>query len=500
MLMLEELHSHEKLVLLALRELGKASPEQIAAKSRLPINSVGRAIYWLAPKGLAEVQEQEEELISLGEEGKLYAERGLPERRALDYILKQGRAGVEELKSALGEKEAGIALGWLRRKNLAVIKEGMLTPTQEGMRGEKTLDEVLVEKLKEGELKKSELDENQRRALDMLKSRQDVIKMSERFLKTVALTQKGEELLQRGIEIEDEISQLTSEIILSGKWREKKFRRYDVTAMAPEALPAKLHPMRKIIEEIREIFLQMGFREIAGPIVESSFWNFDALFVPQDHPAREMQDTFYLEKPSTAKLPDKKTVAAIASAHESGGGTGSAGWGYRWSSEAAKAALLRTHTTSATIRELAKRNPPPVKVFCVGRIFRKEKISFKHLPEFHQIEGIVVGHVNFSNLLGLLKEFYYKMGFEKIRFRPGFFPYTEPSLEVEVFFEDKGKWLELGGAGIFRPEVSQPLGIKQPVLAWGLGLERLAMLRLGLDHITELYMSDIDWLRRSVVR
>lgn len=498
--MLEELHAHEKLVLLALQELGKASPEEIAAKSGLPINSVGRAIYWLVPKGLVEVQEKAEKIISLAEEGRLYAERGLPERYALEYLLRQGKAGVEELKSVLGEKEAGIALGWLRRKNLAVIKEGMLTPTQEGVRGEKTLDEVLLQRLKEGELKMGELDENQKRALELLKSRQNVIKISERFLKTVELTQEGKELLQKGIVVEDEISQLTAEILRSGAWRSKKFRRYDVAAMAPEALPAKAHPLRRIIEEIREIFLQMGFREIAGPIVESSFWNFDALFVPQDHPAREMQDTFYLSKPAAAKLPEKSTVAAIASAHESGGKTGSTGWRYRWSSEAAKAALLRTHTTAATIRELARRTPPPVKVFCVGRIFRNEKISFKHLPEFHQIEGIVVGNVNFANLLGLLKEFYHKMGFEKIRFRPGFFPYTEPSLEVEVFFADKGKWLELGGAGIFRPEVSQPLGIKEPVLAWGLGLERLAMLRLGLDHITALYMSDIDWLRRCEVR
>ncbi|MFV2041169.1 MAG: phenylalanine--tRNA ligase subunit alpha, partial [Candidatus Hydrothermarchaeales archaeon] len=157
--------------------------------------------------------------------------------------------------------------------------------------------------------------------------------------------------------------------------------------------------------------------------------------------------------------------------------------------------LLRTHTTSTTIRRLAEGGKQPIKVYSIGRVFRNERVSYKHLPEFHQIEGIVAGDVSFKNLLGILKEFYGRMGFDKIRFRPAYFPYTEPSLEVEVYFEQKKSWIELGGAGIFRPEVTEPLGITYPVLAWGLGLERLAMLRLDLTDIRALYRSDIDWLR-----
>lgn len=306
--------------------------------------------------------------------------------------------------------------------------------------------------------------------------------------------------MEKGIEITDEVSQLTHEHLKTGSYKDKKFRQYDVDTIVPELLNAKMHPLRNIIEEIRDIFLQMGFQEIQGPMAESSFWNFDALFVPQDHPAREMQDTFYLERPGVARLPDNETVDAVKSAHEDGGVSKSVGWRYKWNSDMARTTLLRTHTTATTIRALAERKKAPIKVFSVDRVFRNERITYKHIPEFHQCEGIVVGQVNFNNLLGILKEFYAKMGFEKVRFRPGFFPYTEPSLEVEVFFEEKGKWLELGGAGIFRPEVTEPLGITEPVLAWGLGLERLAMLRLNLNDIRVFYLSDIDELRRLPVR
>ena len=496
-----ELSKNEKLVLRALGELRRASPEEIAERTKLSLSAVNRALYWLVRKGLAEVEEREDSIISLDEEGRLYVERGLPERRALEYLQSRGgEAEISALNEVLDKSEVNIALGWLRRKNLANIARGKLTLTEKGRRGDKTEDERLLERLAKGEVMLSQLSEEERSALELLKSRQRVVKVEERSLKRARLTQRGEELVAKGVELEEELSQLTHEIIKRGDWRGKKLRRYDVTLPAPELLPAKLHPLRVIIDEIRSIFLQMGFKEISGPLVESSFWNFDALFVPQDHPAREMQDTFYLETPATASLPDAATVEAVKAAHESGGGTGSVGWRYEWSEEVARTALLRTHTTTTTIRHLAATKKPPIKVFCVDRVFRKERITYKHLPEFHQVEGIVVGDVSFVDLLGLLREFYRKMGFERVRFRPGYFPYTEPSLEIEVFFPDKGKWLELGGAGIFRPEVTEPLGIRHPVLAWGLGIERLAMLRLGLEDIRELYMSDITWLRRAKVR
>ena len=240
----------------------------------------------------------------------------------------------------------------------------------------------------------------------------------------------------------------------------------------------------------------MGFTEIEGDYVESAFWNMDALFIPQDHPARELQDTLYLDDPKSFLLDDEEAVAAVKAVHETGGDTGSTGWRYDWSREVAQQALLRTHTTVSTIRYLSEHREPPVRVFAVGRVFRREALDATHLPEFTQVEGIIMEEeASFGMLIGVLKEFYRRMGFPDVRVRPAYFPYTEPSMEIEVKFGDR--WLELGGSGIFRPEVTAPFGIDTPVLAWGLGLERLAMLRLGLKDIRMLYQSDLEWLKTA---
>ncbi len=212
----------------------------------------------------------------------------------------------------------------------------------------------------------------------------------------------------------------------------------------------------------------------------------DALFIPQDHPARDMQDTFYIKNPEKTDLPDKNLVEAVKDMHEKGCDKGK-GWGYEWREDVARKPVLRTHTTAVSARKLSEIEPP-AKLFSVDKVFRNETLDYSHLPEFMQVEGIVVDeNVSFPDLLGYLKEFYMKMGFEKIRFRPGYFPYTEMSVEPEVYFEEKDEWLEMGGAGIFRPEVTEPLGIDVPVLAWGLGLERLPLLQRDFKDIRNFY-------------
>jgi phenylalanyl-tRNA synthetase alpha chain len=348
-------------------------------------------------------------------------------------------------------------------------------------------------------------------------------KIKKRSSRTVALTTKGTEVLKTRIRKILERNTLTPEDLESGAWREITLRPYDVTLAAQDVHPAKIHPLRKIIEQTRRAFLEMGFAEVVSPMVESAFWNFDALFQPQDHPARDMQDTFYMADPAEAPLPGEgekgvrtllperpeecfaqkspdpffaaEIVEHVRRTHEDGWETGSEGWGYTWSPERSKQVVLRTHTTAATIRALAANPNPPGKFFCVGWTYRNETISFKHLPVFHQVDGIVVDEeANLASLLGTLQEFYSKMGFGRVKFKPAFYPYTEPSVDVVVYMESRQKWLEMGGAGIFRPEVTLPLGCKFPVLAWGLGIERLAMLRFGIDDIRDLYRSNLDAL------
>jgi len=498
-----ELREHEQRTLLALGKIGgRGRVDQIVEASGLAHAAVMRAALSLTTKKLAKVHEQKQTIIALSEEGKHHARRGLPERRLINALIKLGgEATIEEVvnEATLEKRFLAIALGWLHRKGWAVIKkrEHILKALKEPTIG---VEEKLLSLLGErGTLIAEELDKELQNAISVLKKR-GLLKIDEKTVRELELTEAGWQLVKRGIKIVEEISQLTPELIRTGRWREVKLRRFDVTAPGPVVYPGKIHPAQQIIQRVREIFLEMGFTEIRGPIVETAFWNFDALFQPQDHPAREMMDTFYLEFPREGGLPRKSVVDAVAKTHESGWITGSRGWEYVWSPDEARKLILRTHTTSVTIRHLAEHKEPPVKVFSVDRVYRNEKVDYKHLAEFHQIEGIVMDqNVTLRDLMGTLKEFYLKLGLKKVQFWPSYFPYTEPSVQSTVYVPELKAWIELCGMGIFRPEVLEPLGIKYPVLAWGGGLERLIMLKLGVDDVRFLYRNDVGWIRRSPV-
>jgi len=496
---LKELSQNEKKVLLTLKKLkGKASPEAILKHGDFDQEvEVINASSWLQSKKLVTIEERITTVYSLGKEGKHFLEKGFPEKRALHILSKKrGKASLNALSEKLDKKEIPIAVGWLKKNGWATIQKEEETFLEITDKGKKALHED-----SEDEKTIRYLDKNPNTALDTTKikslvSRKNVIKEKDHMTSTIALTGSGQKILQRGIEITEELSQITAAVIRNDEWKNKTIRPYDIHAFAPALYGGKPHPLVDLIAKIRQIFLEMGFQEIEGDFVESCFWNMDMLFIPQDHPAREMQDTLYCKNPATIKVNEQALVGTIARVHEDGGDTSSTGWGYAFSKTEGERALLRTHTTVNTIRYLYKNPKPPSKVFSIGRVFRKENIDTTHLPEFYQIEGIVHEEgTNFRQLIGVLKEFYRRIGFEKIRFRPGYFPYTEPSMEVEVFWNNE--WMELGGSGIFRPEVTEPVGVKNPVLAWGLGLERLAMLKFCLTDIRSLYISDLDWLRKK---
>ena len=497
---IKELSHNEKKVLLTLKKLkGKASPEEILKNGDFQQEvEVMNASSWLQSKKLVKVEEHIKTVYSLAKEGKQFLAKGLPEKRALKTISdKKGKASLRDLSSVLEKKETPVAIGWLKKKGWADIKkvEGdtVLEITNKGKQilTTKSEDEKILEYLDENPY--SEVDTSK---VKSLLSRKNVVKEKEVVTSTVVLTDNGRKVLQKGLSVKDEISQITSKIIKMGTWEKKDIRPYDIHAFAPARFGGKAHPLVYLISRIRQIFLEMGFGEIEGDFVESCFWNMDMLFIPQDHPAREMQDTLYCKNPSKIQLKEKDLIGRISKVHEDGGGTSSTGWGYKFSKTESERALLRTHTTVNTIRYLYEHPKPPSKVFSIGRVFRKENLDATHLPEFYQIEGIVhEENTNFRQLVGVLKEFYRRIGFEQIRFRPGYFPYTEPSMEVEVFWNND--WMELGGSGLFRPEVTEPIGVKNPVLAWGLGLERLAMLKFGLTDMRDLYISDLDWQRKT---
>ncbi|MBN3037275.1 MAG: phenylalanine--tRNA ligase subunit alpha [Candidatus Diapherotrites archaeon] len=488
----ESLHSHEKRILLALGK-GLSSEEDIIAETGLAPASVMHASLWLYSKGLVGVKEDHAEYLELNDEGLEYLRKGLPERLALK-TLKKGELSVGDLSDSIGADKSRIAVTWLMKKRFAVIEGGVIRLTPEGREhlDAPTGEEKALEALKE----RRPVSSIQKDLLKVLESRGKILKRSVETKRSLSLTAEGKALVKSGIAVEDDVNVLTPEMIKSGSWRVSKLRAYDVTAVVPRTFVGKKHPLRATIDDIRRIFLEMGFTEIKSPIVESAFWNFDALFVPQDHPGRELQDTFYV--PGEAKPPAKQLVSNVKKTHEDGWKTGSTGWGYEWNARTALERVLRTHTTAATCRALAEAKEFPEKVFCVDRVFRNETIDYKHLAEFYQVEGILIDKgATLADLFGLLEEFYTKMGYEDVRFRPAYFPYTEPSMEVEVYDAERKQWMELGGAGVFRPEVTKPLGVDANVLAWGQGLERIVMGVEGLRDIRTFYRNDLNWIRKE---
>jgi phenylalanyl-tRNA synthetase alpha chain len=501
-----ELRENEQKTLLALQKLnGRARVTQIMETSGLAHAAVMRAALTLAEEKLVTLHEQKQKVIELNKEGKLWAERGwLPERGTLETTYeKGGEILISDISHEVDIPPDAIPLvsGWLTRKHWAVInrEKGTITVTQKErppLGNDERLLTLLAEK---STVLFEELDRSLQRAAITLKRRK-LLEMKERTLQKLELTKNGWRLIQKGLKIVEEVSQLTPELIITRKWQRVKLRKFNVTAPGPITYPGKIHPVQQIIQQIREIFLEMGFTEIRGPIVQTTFWNFDALFQPQDHPAREMMDTFYLSEPKTGKLPRRKIVDTVAKTHENGWKTGSRGWQYSWSRDEAKKLIMRTHTTAVTIHHLAEHKKPPVKVFSVDRIYRNEKLDYQHLAELHQIEGIVLDkNVTLRDLIGTLTEFYNKLGLRKVQFWPSYFPYTEPSAQSTVYVPKLKIWMELCGMGMFRPEVLKPLGIRYPVLAWGGGLERLIMVMLDVDDIRFLYKNDLGWIRRTPV-
>jgi phenylalanyl-tRNA synthetase alpha chain len=496
-----ELRENEHKTLVCLQHLsGRGNVEQIVKECNLAHSAVMRAALTLSEKKLVTVSEKKVRMVALSEEGKQHAKKGLPERRLITSLIKLGgEAFLEKVvqDAALESRFVTIALGWLHRKNWASLEKQTLKALRKFAPPE-AADEKLLSLLNDaGLLTVEELDKELQDAFTILKGRK-LVEIEEKGLRELQLTPAGLRLVKKGIEFVQEVSQLTPELIISGKWREVKLRKFDVTAPGPAVYPGKMHPLQQIILRAREIFLEMGFTEIRGPLVETAFWNFDALFQPQDHPAREMMDTFYLANPKDGDLPNKDVVEAVAKTHKNGWTTGSKGWGYKWNPKEARRLVLRTHTTAETIKYLSQHKKPPIKVFSVDRVYRNEQVTYKNTAEFHQIEGIVVDKdVTLRDLMGTLKTFYARLGLKKIQFWPCYFPYTEPSAQATVYVPKLKRWMELCGMGMFRPEVLVPMGIKYPVLAWGGGLERIAMLELGLDDIRMLYGNRLSWIRRT---
>jgi len=301
-------------------------------------------------------------------------------------------------------------------------------------------------------------------------------------------------------------AELTPEMLQSGSWKETDFKPYNFAALGVTPPGGHLHPLLKVRAEYRQIFLEMGFTEMpTNNFVESSFWNFDALFQPQQHPARDAHDTFFISEPAETTLFEEDYLEKVKKIH-SEGGWGSQGYGYNWKREEAAKNLLRTHTTAVSARMLYRlaqqKDFQPQKYFSIDRVFRNETLDATHLAEFHQIEGVIADRgLTLGDLIGVLYQFFKKLGIEKLRFKPAYNPYTEPSMEIFAFHPGLDKWVEIGNSGMFRPEMLLPMGLPEDVrvIAWGLSLERPTMIKYGIDNIRDLvgHKVDLDMVQKN---
>ncbi len=456
--MSQVLHEIEKKIISSLKINENQTPEQLEESTKLSSDQIRRGIEWLRLKEIINVNETQKIFYRLGKNGLESLENGLPEKRLLQLLF-DGPRNITDLQKELGPV-FGPSIGLARKNNWIETNnnEISLKNKPDKIPGEKTIEIIQKEKTSIDVLDKTEI--------EYLQKRPDFLEEEIEKIKEISLSESSKNI---------QVSELPVGI--------------DVEAKVPQTFMGRTHPLKDTIDEIREIFVTLGFSEIIGNMTQSSFWNFDALFTPQDHPAREMQDTFYLDGILSKKIATPEQIKKVSASHKNN-------WKYSWDIRESQKMVLRTHTTCVTIKHLAETKPDEARFFSLGRVFRNEKVSYKHLVEFNQIEGVVIGKdATLRNLMGIQREFYKRIGITKIKFWPTFFPYTEPSLQTMVYNDRLGKWVELFGMGIFRPEVTKPLGITKPVLAWGGGIERIAMLKYGLDDVREFYNNNLDWLR-----
>jgi len=414
--------------------------------------------------------------IKLTDEGKKYLERGLPEKNLVD-ALKAGPMNFELAKKKIDNFD--IAFQWAKKNGWVEVKEGKLALIKHP---EFIAEQDALKKLADG--RAAEVD--------------DVLLEKLAWRKLVKI--EGMAVREAKKLVEKEVADLTPELIKTGLWKQAKFKPYNVKAVGKKIHAGKRQPYNQFLLKVRQKLVELGFKEMTGPTIETEFWNFDALFQPQNHPARDWTQTYNLKYPKFGRLPDKRIVSHVKATHEHGWTTGGTGWGYKWDARKASRLMPRAHDTAISPRYLAKDVEIPGKYFNIVRCYRPDVIDATHGVEFNQTGGFIIAEdLTFKHLLGLLKQFAYEIaGAKKVRFYADYYPFTEPSCQISIKHPELG-WIEAAGSGIFRPELTEPLGIKEPVIAWGFGIDRLAMHALNINDIRYLFSRNLEWLRNQKI-
>jgi phenylalanyl-tRNA synthetase alpha chain len=512
--LLESLHPLEGKVLLCFNQGDTLSASDILKSSGLDDSRLDMASGWLQSKGLLEVKDESvTSLVSLTETGREYLEKGIPEMRIFNELREGKKFTVKDVIQSWGmdPTEVSSAVGALKASGVISIGQGgFLMLSKEADLSSYAFLADLIKKVaakEPAELASFALSKEQPVLQDNFHKRgksKGIFRITEKKNRSYTLSPSGKELLrllnERGV-VAEEASALTTEMLKQGTWKNKKFRAYNISLNPPRQGIGRKHPYKEFLDFVKYKFIGMGFEEMRGPLVENEFWDMDALFMPQFHPARNIHDVYFVKEPAACRKIEQPFARRVAAAHRDGGKTGSTGWRYNFDVERAKRLILRSQGTAVSARTLASGPRIPGKYFSIARCFRYDAVDATHAPDFYQVEGIVLGEdIDFRALLGLLKLFGQEIARAgEFQFRPAYFPFTEPSVELHVKHPELG-WMELGGAGIFRPEVTKPLGVDVPVIAWGLGLDRMAMVALGIKDIRDLFSRDLDFIRTKKIQ
>lgn len=506
----KNLHPLEVKVLRLVRSGEDITTEKVVSALGFNIGQCNQAFSWLAAKGcITETQRRTRMFYELTDLGRAFAERGLPSeqmfRLAKEFIEKGEGLTLPQIAQALGleDRDIGSAYGQLAKQGVLAMNEQKQVVLKTDVLPEDVLTaRELLAKGMEGIIDEDTLNPVQQKVIRGHSKKRGAaaspFKAVEREEVVYGLSELGEQYRDALLSADitgDELGALTQEMLADGSWRKGAFRSYSVTSPPARVLLGRRNPYNAYLTWVKDKLMSLGFEEFDGPLVETEFWNGDALFMPQFHSARDIHDVYYVKNPSHAREIEQPYLDQVASAHENGWKTGSRGWGYGFDRDFTRRQILRSQGTVMSAKTLPRAHVPG-KYFGILRCFRYDQVDATHGADFYQTEGIVLGkEVNLRTLLGLLKMFAEEVaGAEEVRYVPGYFPFTEPSIEVHIKHPKLG-WFELGGSGIFRPEVSQSLGIDVPVLAWGLGIDRMALMHLGLNDLRELFTPDIERVR-----
>ncbi len=510
------LHPLEVKILLRYRSGTEIDAQKVREDLGYREGQENQAFSWLAGKGLiGETARSASTFYELTPLGQEYASVGLPEERIIKMLETTGPSPLPVIAQKLGleQKTIGSAFGALAKEGALVmdaekcarIVPGAHLPASVSIL--KRLIELTISNaglLAEDELESSEL--SVMKSVARKRGAGDApFRIVEREKVTYTLAPEADAvrsaLESLGVTGE-EFGALTPAMLENGSWKKGIFRPYNIGVAPARTIPGRKNPYVEFLESVKDKLVSLGFEEFDGNMVETEFWNSDALFMPQFHSARDIHDVYYLDDPKMAASIEEPHLSNVASAHENGGTTGSRGWNYNFDRDFTRRLILRSQGTVLSARQLPKAKIPG-KYFGTVRCFRYDKVDATHLSDFYQTEGIVLGEdVNLRTLLGFLEMFAVEVaGAKEVKYVPGYFPFTEPSVEVHIKHPVLG-WFELGGSGIFRPEVTRSLGIDVPVLAWGIGIDRMALMALGLNDLRELFSPDLESvrMRRNLIK